>query len=99
MLRVSGQYCVYIITNRRHTTLYTGITNNLKRRVYENKSKATEGFSKKYDLFKLVYYEVVEDVRSAITREKQLKAGPRRRKIGLIDAMNPDWKDLYNDIV
>jgi putative endonuclease len=79
--------------------LYTGITNDLKRRVYEHKSKANEGFSKKYDLFKLVYYEMVEDVSSAISREKQLKAGPRRRKIGLINGMNPDWRDLYNDII
>ena len=94
-----GQYCVYIITNRHNTTLYTGVTNDLKRRVYEHKSRASIGFSNKYNLFKLVYYEMVEDINSAISREKQLKAGPRRRKIDLINGMNPDWKDLYGEIV
>jgi putative endonuclease len=96
---MSNQYCVYIITNRHNTTLYTGITNDLKRRVYEHKSKAAIGFSNKYNLFKLVYYEMVEDINSAISREKQLKAGPRRRKIDLINGMNPEWKDLYSEIV
>lgn len=99
MRRISGQYCVYIITNRHHTTLYTGVTNDLKRRVYEHKSKATEDFSKKYDLFKFVYYEMVENVHSAITRGKQLKAGPLHRKISLIEGMNSDWNDLYSDII
>jgi putative endonuclease len=67
--------------------------------VYEHKSKAAVSFSNKYNLFKLVYYEMGEDVNSAIMREKQLKAGPRRRKIDLINGMNPGWKDLYNDII
>jgi putative endonuclease len=97
--RVRGQYCIYIITNRHHTTLYTGVTNDLRRRVYEHKSKAAVSFSNKYDLFKLVYYEMVEDVNSAILREKQLKNGPRSRKIYLINGMNPLWKDLYSEII
>jgi putative endonuclease len=96
---MSGQYCVHIITNRHHTTLYTGVTNDLKRRVYEHKSKAVESFSNKYNLFKLVYYEITEDVNSAIMREKQLKNGTRRRKVDLINGMNPGWKDLYSEII
>ena len=96
---MSGQYGVYIITNRHNTTLYTGFTNDLRRRVYEHKSKAAISFSNKYNLFKLVYYEMVEDVNSAITREKQLKDGPRHKKIDLINGMNPSWKDLYSEII
>lgn len=94
-----SQYCVYIVTNKYHTTLYTGVTNDLRRRVYEHKSKAAASFSNKYNLFKLVYYEMAEDITSAITREKQIKSGSRRRKIDLINGLNPDWKDLYSEIV
>ena len=96
---MEGQYCIYIITNRHHTTLYTGVTNDLARRGFEHKSKAAAGFTSKYNCFKLVYYEMVEDVSSAIAREKQLKDGPRRKKIDLINKMNPDWRDLYSEIV
>jgi len=78
--------------------LYTGITNNLKRRVYEHKEKLVEGFTKRYNLVKLVYYEVFKTIESAIKREKQIKAGPRKRKIDLINSTNPEWNDLYEEI-
>jgi len=92
------QYCVYIITNQNNTVLYTGITNDLKRRIYEHKEKLLKSFSSKYNLNKLVFYELTEDVESAITREKQIKGGSRQKKIGLIISMNPGWKDLYNEL-
>ena len=87
-------YYVYILTNKRHNVLYTGITNNLDRRIFEHKTKQNEGFTSKYNIDKLVYYEITEDVNSAIEREKQIKAGPRKKKIELIESMNPDWKNL-----
>lgn len=87
------------MTNKVNTVLYTGITNNLKRRVYEHKEKLVKGFTKKYKVTKLVYYEVFEDVRMAIVREKQIKAGSREKKIKLIEGLNKRWKDLYKVIV
>jgi putative endonuclease len=75
-------------------TLYTGVTNNLQRRVYEHKQKLVEGFTQKYNITQLVYYEVTSDVRSAIAREKQIKGWLRSKKIALIESMNPKWKDL-----
>lgn len=93
------KYYVYIMTNKVNTVLYTGITNNLKRRVYEHKEKLVKGFTKKYKVTKLVYYEVFEDVRMAIVREKQIKAGSREKKIKLIEGLNKRWKDLYKVIV
>ena len=95
---VSKQYYVYIVTNMGNTVLYTGITNDLKRRVYEHKEKLVEGFTKKYDITKLVYYEVFEDIENAILREKQLKAGSRRKKVELINSMNGEWHDLYVEL-
>jgi len=78
--------------------LYTGITGDLIKRVYEHKQKITEGFTKKYNIDKLVYYVVFDDPENAITREKQIKAGPRKKKIQLIEGMNLGWKDLYDEI-
>ncbi len=92
------QYCVYIMTNRTNTVLYTGVTNNLKRRVYEHKRKLVEGFTKRYNVVRLVYYEVFGGCMSAIRREKQIKAGSRRKKEELISSMNSDWHDLYGDL-
>ena len=92
------QYFVYIMTNKINTTLYTGVTNNLSRRVFEHKNKLVEGFTKKYNLDKLVYYELYTDIYEAIGREKQIKSGSRAKKIKLIKAMNPKWKDLYDGI-
>jgi len=91
---MSKTYYVYILTNKRYTVFYTGITNNLERRVWEHKQKIIQGFTKKYNIEKLVYFEVFEDVLEAIRREKQIKGWVRRRKIALIEKMNPEWKDL-----
>ena len=92
------QYYVYILTNKVNTTLYIGVTNNLMRRIYEHKHKLIPGFSSRYHLVKLVYYEIYEQIENAIFREKQLKNGNRERKINLINSFNPGWKDIYDDI-
>ena len=90
------QYYVYIMTNNSRT-LYTRVTNDLKRRVYEHKNKLINGFTKKYNITQLVYYEVTNEVTSAIAREKQIKGWLRRKKIALIESVNPDWKDLSEE--
>ena len=87
-------FFVYIMTNPRKTVLYTGVTNNLSRRVHEYKEKLAPGFASRYNVTDLVYYEMAETAEAAIAREKQLKAGSRRRKIELIKSMNPTWQDL-----
>ena len=92
------QYYVYIMTNKNNTVLYTGITNDLKRRVYEHKEKLAEGFTKQYNITKLVYYEVFQDSYHAIQREKQIKGGSREKKIELVNTINSQWKDLYDDL-
>ena len=95
---MNKQYYVYIITNVINTVLYTGVTNNLLRRVMEHKEGVVEGFSKRYNLCKLVYYEVTESIESAISREKQIKGWLRKKKIALIESSNPDWRDISNDL-
>jgi len=92
---MSENFYVYIMTNKRNTVLYTGVTNDLKRRVYEHKEKLADGFTKKYNITKLVHYEVSEDIESAILREKQIKAGSRQKKIDLVNSQNKEWADLY----
>jgi putative endonuclease len=92
---MSKQYYVYIMTNRNNRVLYTGITNDLKRRAFEHKEKLMDGFTKKYSVSKLVYYEILEDPENAILREKKIKAGSRQKKIDLINAINREWADLY----
>ena len=92
------QYCVYIMTNTHNRVLYTGVTNNLKRRVYEHKSGLGGSFTKRYNAVKLVYYEYGSSVNSALLREKQIKGGSRQKKVDLINSMNPTWKDLYDEI-
>ena len=92
------QYYVYILTNTTHTVLYTGVTNDLKRRVHEHKNKVADGFTKKYNVDQLVYYEAGEDISVAIFREKQIKAGNRQHKIKLVENMNKEWRDLYHDL-
>lgn len=87
------QYYVYIMTNRSKT-LYTGVTNDLMRRVYEHKNKMIDGFTKKYHITKLVYYEETNDIQVAISREKQIKGWLRGKKIALIGSVNPKWNDL-----
>jgi len=91
------QYCVYILTNKSGT-LYIGVTSNLQKRVWEHKNKTVEGFTKKYNIDKLIYFEQTEDVISAIAREKQLKNWNRKKKIGLIEKMNPKWLDLSDNL-
>ncbi len=90
---------VYIITNKNNTTLYIGVTNNLIRRIYEHKNKIIDGFSKKYNLTKLVYYECHDNEITAIQREKNLKHYSRKWKNDLINNFNPQWNDLYYNIL
>jgi putative endonuclease len=90
---------VYILTTQNNTVLYTGVTNDLIRRVYQHKNNLVDGFTKKYTVHKLVYFESVDDVMSAIEREKQIKGMGRQKKIDLINAHNPDWHDLYPEIL
>jgi len=92
------QYSVYILTNRHHTVLYTGVTSNLKKRVYQHREKQAPGFTKRYNIHKLVFYELTEDIQAAIGREKQIKAGSRQKKIELVNSMNPEWRDLYEEL-
>jgi putative endonuclease len=89
------QYFVYILASKPRGTLYIGVTNDLIRRVYEHKNGFVEGFTRRYNVHQLVYYEQCENVESAIQREKHLKAWHRKWKIRLIEEANPDWKDLY----
>jgi putative endonuclease len=95
---MNRQYYIYILSNINNSVLYTGVTNNLMKRVYEHKEKLVEGFTKKYNVNKLVYYEVFEDINYAINREKKIKGGSRKKKIDLIKSMNKDWKDLYEEL-
>jgi len=91
------QYYVYILTNKTNKVLYIGVTNNLMRRMYEHKNKLVDGFTKKYNLTKLVHFESTNDIHSALVREKQLKNWHRDWKENLINEYNPDWRDLTED--
>jgi putative endonuclease len=91
------QYCVYIITNAYNTVLYTGVTNNLERRVLEHRSGKGGAFTSKYRVKKLVYFECGSSNKEAIAREKQIKAGSRKKKIDLIESINPNWNDLFDE--
>jgi putative endonuclease len=93
-----SQFYVYIMTCRNNTALYTGVTRDLKKRAFEHRSKVYEGFTKRYNLTKLVYYEVLNDPDDAIAREKQIEAGTRARKIALVSGFNPGWTELYERI-
>ena len=93
-----NDYCVYIMTNKHNSTLYTGVTNNLKRRVFEHKEHLIKGFTDRYNLEKLVYFEVTSDINTAILREKQIKNWSRRKKIELIESINPEWNSLAEDL-
>ena len=86
------------MTNGFNSVIYTGVTSDLKKRVYQHKEKLVDGFSKKYKLTKLVYFDATGSIESAIAREKQLKGWLRGKKIKLVESMNPSWRDLYNDI-
>jgi len=86
------------MTNEGNRVLYTGVTNDLQRRVYEHKNKLVKGFTKKYNVVKLIFYEVCDEIESAILREKQIKGWLRAKKIALIESMNPEWRDLSLEI-
>ncbi|AEH45605.1 Excinuclease ABC C subunit domain protein [Thermodesulfatator indicus DSM 15286] len=92
------QYYVYILTNKNNTVLYTGITSDLKRRIFQHKNGIGSKFTKKYKVTKLVYYEIFEDPENAILREKKIKSGSRKKKIELINIFNPEWRDLYDEL-
>jgi putative endonuclease len=87
-----------MMTNRTNRVLYTGVTRDLKRRVYQHRKHLVRGFTDRYNAVKLVYYECCDDIVSALAREKQIKGGPRRRKEDLVNSMNPEWRDLYDDL-
>lgn len=91
-------FFVYIMTNQRNTVLYTGVTSDLVRRVHEHRSKAVPGFTARYNVDKLVFYEAAATAEGAILREKQIKAGSRARKVVMIEALNPTWRDLYEEV-
>ena len=93
------EYYVYILSSKRNGTLYIGITNNLLRRVYEHKNNIIKGFTEKYKVHNLVYYEIANDINAAITREKRIKKWKRQWKIELIEKDNPEWRDLYYDLI
>ena len=86
--------CVYILANKKHGTLYTGVTSNLRKRIFEHKHDTIDGFTKRYSVYILVYYEVADTMFGAIEREKQIKGGSRHKKIQMIQKDNPDWNDL-----
>lgn len=92
-------YCVYIMASQRNGTLYIGVTNDLQRRVYEHKNNIVRGFTQKYKVHNLVYYEVFDDIKEAIKREKQLKKWNRAWKIKLIEDFNLNWHDLWEEMI
>jgi putative endonuclease len=96
MVKVSKQYYVYIMASKSRV-LYVGVTNNLQRRVEQHKQKVVEGFTRKYNVTRLVYYEMTNDVRAALAREKQIKSWRRSKKIELIESVNPTWQDLSEE--
>ena len=95
---MKNNYFVYLITNWNNKVIYIGITNNLQRRVFEHKNKLVEGFTSRYNLNKLVYYEITTDVNSAIAREKEIKKWRREKKNKLVESLNPEWKELIEEL-
>jgi putative endonuclease len=93
------QPCVYIVASQRHGTIYTGVTSNMPRRAFEHREGLVKGFSAKYGCKILVWYELHDTMIEAITREKQIKAGSRAKKLALIEELNPEWKDLYDTLI
>ena len=96
---MSKEYYLYLLTNKNLNVLYTGVTNDLIRRVYEHKNKMVDGFTKKYNVDRLVYYEIYSEISDAITREKQIKRWSRKKKDALIHQMNPQCNDLYETVL
>lgn len=91
--------CVYLITNKHNTVFYVGVTNNLLRRIWEHREKLVDGFSKQYNLDRLVYYEFFDHMNEAIQREKQIKGGSRKNKLTMIKTFNPNWDDLFKTLI
>lgn len=92
------RFYINMLTNFKNTVIYTGVTNDLMRRVFEHRMKLQNGFTKRYNVTKLVYYEEFVDVKNALAREKQIKGGSRRKKVELIDKFNPEWRDLFEEL-
>ncbi|TCK59529.1 GIY-YIG nuclease family protein [Seleniivibrio woodruffii] len=90
---------VYILSNKNNDVLYVGVTSDIVKRIWEHKNKVTDGFTSRYNVTKLVYYECYNDIETAIVREKQIKGGSRKKKIDLVESVNKDWIDLYPDII
>ncbi len=99
MHSMNKEPCVYILTSRRNGTIYTGVTSSLIKRVWEHKNDLVEGFTKRYGVHVLVWYELHSSMESAITREKAVKGWKRRWKLELIEGINPGWRDLYDELV
>jgi putative endonuclease len=99
MSNMERQYYIYILTNKKYGTFYTGVTNDLTRRVYEHKNDLIEGFTKKYQTHILVYFEITSSIQEAIRREKQIKAWKRDWKINVIERENPGWNDLFSSLL
>src|SRR5579872_5501543 len=99
VVQMNQEYYIYLLTNKSLNVLYTGVTNHIIRRIYEHKIKAVEGFTKKYNVDRLVYYEVYPEINDAIAREKQIKGWSRKKKVALINQMNPEWQDLYEELI
>ncbi|MDD5107933.1 MAG: GIY-YIG nuclease family protein [Candidatus Omnitrophica bacterium] len=95
---LTKQYYVYFLTNWDHKVIYVGVTDDLKRRIYEHKNGLIDGFTWKYHVHKLVHYEICEEIQGAILREKQIKGGSRQKKVGLINKFNPEWDDLWSKL-
>jgi putative endonuclease len=93
------QPAVYLLASKRNGTLYTGVTSDLVKRIWQHKNDLADGFTKQYSVHLLVYYELAEEMAAAIAREKQIKGGSRAGKLALIESMNPEWRDLYDDIL
>ncbi len=93
------QPAVYILASKRNGTLYTGVTSDLVKRIWQHKNNLADGFTQKYSVHMLVYYELADEMTAAISREKQIKGGSRARKLALIESMNPGWRGLYDDIL
>jgi len=92
------QYYIYLLTNQNNTVIYAGVTSNLTKRIWEHKNKLFKGFTQRYNINKLLYYEIYDDPENAIAREKQIKAGFRKNTVDLIKSINPEWKDLYDSL-
>jgi len=98
MYDMNKQYYVYLMTNIDNNVLYAGVTSDLRKRAYEHRQKSINGFTKRYNVTKLVYYEMFDDIENAILREKQIKAGSRQKKIELVNRINKEWHDLYDEL-